>query len=165
VKTFQRSAFERIGLECDFVESFYSESGENILRGMHFQVPPADHAKLIYCMSGSIYDVALDLRMGSPTFGHHEAYNLSAELNNAVYLPRGMAHGFFVREAPAMVVYEVTSEYSPAHDAGVRWDSFGAQWPHEFPITSVRDAGLIPFAQLKSPFRSTAGKATEEEQK
>ena len=153
VKSFQRSAFEAMGLECDFVESFYTESGENILRGMHFQLPPADHAKLVYCMSGAIHDVALDLRVGSPTYGQHEAYDLSAEYNNAVYLPRGMAHGFFVRDAPAVVVYEVTSEHSPAHDTGVRWDSFGAKWPQDSPITSTRDAALIPFAQFESPFR------------
>jgi dTDP-4-dehydrorhamnose 3,5-epimerase len=87
VKSFQRSAFEAHGLECDFTESFYTESSENVLRGMHFQIPPADHAKLVYCMSGSIHDVALDLRVGSPTFGEHEAYDLSAEYNNAAYLP------------------------------------------------------------------------------
>jgi dTDP-4-dehydrorhamnose 3,5-epimerase len=165
VKSFQRSAFESIGLECDFVESFYTESGESILRGMHFQVPPFDHAKLIYCMSGAIHDVALDLRVGSPTYGHHETYDLSAEYNNAVYLPRGIAHGFFVRDSPAIVVYEVTSEHSPTHDTGVRWNSFGAQWPHESPITSERDDKLTPFAQFESPFRFMAGRSIEQEEK
>jgi dTDP-4-dehydrorhamnose 3,5-epimerase len=153
VKSFQRSAFEQRGLECDFTESFYTESGENVLRGMHFQVPPADHAKLVYCMSGAIHDIALDLRVGSPTYGEHEAYDLSAEHSNAAYLPRGMAHGFFVRSAPAVVVYEVTSEHSPTHDTGIRWDSFGAHWPQSAPVVSVRDEGLIPFAQFESPFR------------
>jgi dTDP-4-dehydrorhamnose 3,5-epimerase len=153
VKSFQRSAFEQHGLDCDFTESFYTESGENVLRGMHFQLPPADHAKLVYCMSGAIHDIALDLRVGSPTYGQHEAYDLSAEYNNAAYLPRGMAHGFFVRSAPAVVVYEVTSEHSPQHDTGIRWDSFGAAWPQSAPLISVRDEGLIPFAQFESPFR------------
>ena len=113
VKSFQRSAFAELGLECDFTESFYTESAENVLRGMHFQVPPADHAKLVYCMSGAIHDVALDLRIGSPTYGEHEAYDLSAEYNNAAYLPRGMAHGFFVRSAPAVVVYELPPNTPP----------------------------------------------------
>lgn len=153
VKSFQRSAFEERGLECNFTESFYTESGENVLRGMHFQVPPADHAKLVYCMSGSIWDVALDLRIGSPTFGEHEGYDLSAEYNNAVYLPRGIAHGFFVRSAPAVVVYHVTSEHTPEHDKGIRWDSFGAKWPQSAPVISLRDESLIPFAQFESPFR------------
>jgi dTDP-4-dehydrorhamnose 3,5-epimerase len=104
-------------------------------------------------MSGAIHDIALDLRVGSPTYGQHEAYDLSAEYNNAAYLPRGMAHGFFVRSAPAVVVYEVTSEHSPQHDTGIRWDSFGAAWPQSAPLISVRDEGLIPFAQFESPFR------------
>jgi len=152
VKTFQTSAFERRGLECDFKETFYTESGENVLRGMHFQVPPADHAKLVYCISGAIYDMALDLRVGSPTYGQHEAYDLSAQVNGAVYLPRGIAHGFFVRSAPSVVVYHVTSEHSPAHDTGIRWDSFGASWQLSAPVVSLRDEGLIPFEQFKSPF-------------
>ena len=153
VKSFQRSAFEERGLECDFKETFYTESAENVLRGMHFQVPPADHAKLVYCISGGICDMALDLRVGSPTFGEHEAYELSAEYNNAVYLPRGMAHGFLVRSAPSVVVYQVTSEHSPAHDTGIRWNSFGATWQLSAPVISVRDEGLIPFEQFESPFR------------
>ena len=153
VKSFQRSAFEERGLECDFTESFYTESGENVLRGMHFQAPPADHAKLVYCLSGAIYDMALDLRVGSPTFGQHEAYDLSAEHYNAAYLPRGMAHGFFVRSAPALVVYQVTSEHSPAHDTGIRWDSFGAEWPQSAPVVSLRDESLALFLSFESPFR------------
>ncbi len=152
VKSFQRNAFRRQGLECDFVESFYTESGENVLRGMHFQVPPADHAKLVYCISGAILDLALDLRVGSPTFGEHEAYDLSAEYNNAAYLPRGMAHGFFVRTAPAVVVYQVTSEHSPDHDKGIHWNSFGAKWPQGSPVISRRDEALTPFLQFESPF-------------
>jgi dTDP-4-dehydrorhamnose 3,5-epimerase len=159
VKSFRRSDFEAHGLECDFAESFYTESGENVLRGMHFQLPPADHAKLVYCLSGSILDMALDLRAGSPTYGEYEAFELSAEANNAVYLPRGIAHGFFVRSAPAVVMYHVTSEHSPAHDTGIRWDSFGADWPQTAPVVSKRDEALIPFQQFESPFRFTEAAA------
>lgn len=157
VKSVQRSAFESLGLECDFTESFYTESAENVLRGMHFQMPPADHAKLVYCISGAICDIALDLRLGSPTFGEYEMYQLSAESRGAVYLPRGIAHGFWVESAPSVVVYQVTSEHSPAHDKGIRWDSFGAKWPHGSPVVSARDQGLVPFAQFESPFRFEAG--------
>jgi dTDP-4-dehydrorhamnose 3,5-epimerase len=153
VKSFRRSDFQQRGLKCDFVESFYTESGENVLRGMHLQLPPADHAKLVYCISGAIFDMALDLRVGSPTYGEHEAYELSAEYNNAAYLPSGIAHGFFVRAAPAVVVYQVTSEHSPAHDTGIRWDSFGASWPQSTPVVSRRDEGLTPFQQFNSPFQ------------
>lgn len=153
VKALQRSAFEERGLECDFNESFYTESGENVLRGMHFQTPPADHAKLVYCVSGAICDIALDLRLGSPTFGEHETYQLSAEARGAIYLARGIAHGFVVRKAPSVVVYQVSSEHCAAHDRGIHWDSFGAAWPESAPVVSARDQGLVPFAKFRSPFR------------
>jgi dTDP-4-dehydrorhamnose 3,5-epimerase len=153
VKSFRRADFEERGMECDFVESFYTESGEDVLRGMHFQLPPVDHAKLVYCISGSILDMALDLRVGSPTYGECEAFELSAEAHNAVYLPRGIAHGFLVRSAPAVVAYQVTSEHSPAHDTGIRWDSFGAAWPRSSPVISKRDQALMPLEEFQSPFR------------
>ena len=152
VKSLQRSAFAERGLECDFAESFYTESGENVLRGMHFQTPPVDHAKLVYCISGAICDIALDLRVGSPTFGEHEIYPLCADESAAIYLPRGIAHGFWVQSTPSVVVYQVTSEYSPAHDCGIHWDSFGAVWPPSAPVVSARDQSLMPFAQFESPF-------------
>jgi dTDP-4-dehydrorhamnose 3,5-epimerase len=162
VKSVQRSAFEQRGLECDFSESFYTESGENVLRGMHYQAPPADHAKLIYCISGGIWDIALDLRQGSPTFGEHEVYRLGAERRGAVYLPRGIAHGFFVESAPSVVVYQVTSEHSPAHDHGIHWDSFGAAWPQSSPIVSARDRSFMQFSQFESPFRYDSGAGSRE---
>ena len=153
VKTIQRSVFEAHGLEGDFRECFYSTSHRNVLRGLHFQLPPSDHAKLVYCTAGAIYDVTLDLRVGSPTYGQHEIYELSSNADNAVYLPRGIAHGFFVREAPAVMVYHVTSEHDPARDAGIHWNSFGAAWPVEQPVVSARDDGFLPLAAFESPFR------------
>jgi dTDP-4-dehydrorhamnose 3,5-epimerase len=153
VKTIQRSVFEAHGLEGDFRECFYSTSFKNVLRGMHFQTPPSDHAKLVYCTVGAIYDMTLDLRIDSPTYGQHEVYELSSQASNAVYLPRGIAHGFYVRDGPAVMVYHVTSEHDPKRDAGIRWDSFGAAWPAVDPIVSDRDAGFPSFAEFKSPFR------------
>jgi dTDP-4-dehydrorhamnose 3,5-epimerase len=153
VKTMQRSVFEEHGLEGDFRECFYTTSFQGVLRGMHFQTPPSDHAKLVYCTVGSIYDVTLDLRVGSPTYGQHEVYELSSSASNAVYLPRGIAHGFLVREGPAVMVYHVTSEYDPSRDEGIRWDSFGAVWPVKDPIVSQRDQGFIEFDDFKSSFR------------
>lgn len=153
VKTIQRSVFEAQGLEADFKECFYSTSYENVLRGMHFQTPPSDHAKLVYCTAGAIYDMALDLRVGSPTYGQYEVYELSSNASNAVYLPRGIAHGFYAREAPAIMVYHVTSEHDPAHDEGIRWNSFGAVWPTDTPIVSPRDAAFVSLKDFKSPFQ------------
>jgi dTDP-4-dehydrorhamnose 3,5-epimerase len=152
VKTIQSSVFKAHGLEGDFSECFYSTSLTNVLRGLHFQLPPSDHAKLVYCTVGAIYDLALDLRVGSPTYGQHEIYELSAGASNAVYLPRGIAHGFYVREAPAVMVYHVTSEHDPARDAGIHWNSFGAAWPSTTPIVSTRDSAFPTLADFKSPF-------------
>jgi dTDP-4-dehydrorhamnose 3,5-epimerase len=156
VKTIQSSVFHKQGLEGDFRECFYTTSYADVLRGMHFQTPPHDHAKLLYCAAGSIFDVALDLRVGSPTYGKHEVCELSTLASNAIYLPRGIAHGFCVREAPAVMVYHVTSEHDDAHDAGIRWDSFGAAWPIEEPIVSPRDSSFVCLEEFQSPFRYSA---------
>lgn len=156
VKTIQRSAFEAQGLEGDFKECFYSTSYEGVIRGMHFQLPPSDHAKLVYCTAGAIYDMTLDLRVGSPTFGQHEVYELSSGASNAVYLPRGIAHGFMVRQAPAVMVYHVTSEHDSKRDAGIHWNSFGAAWPFENPVISPRDQTFPALADFESPFQYTA---------
>ena len=155
VKTIQRSVFEAHGLEADFKECFYSTSNQHVLRGMHFQLPPSDHAKLVYCTAGSIYDMTLDLRVGSPTFGQHEVYELSSSASNAVYLPRGIAHGFYVREAPAVMVYHVSSEHDPQRDTGIHWNSFGAAWPVVEPVISPRDDRFLSLADFESPFRYT----------
>ncbi len=153
VKVMQHSIFEAHGLETRFSEVFYTVSGKDVLRGMHVQLPPHDHAKLVYCVSGAICDMALDLRVGSPMFGKHEVYELSGLAHNAVYLPSGVAHGFYVREHPAVVVYHVSTEHDVAHDAGVLWNSFGAPWPIANPVVSLRDMGLETFETFVSPFR------------
>jgi dTDP-4-dehydrorhamnose 3,5-epimerase len=152
VKSFNKTLFRNLGFETEFTESFYSVSVSRVLRGMHFQRPPADHAKLLYCVSGSILDVAVDLRRGSPTYGGYAAFELSAEAHTAAYLPRGMAHGFYVTQGPAQVVYHVSSEYSPSHDAGIRWDSFGFDWPDKEPIISKRDSEFQSLNKFDSPF-------------
>jgi dTDP-4-dehydrorhamnose 3,5-epimerase len=155
LKTFARSQFDRDGLETTFVESFCTLSGANVLRGMHLQLPPKDHAKLVYCLAGSVTDVALDLRRGSPSFGSYITCELSFERPIALYLPRGVAHGFLVKCAPALMMYHVTTEHVPDLDAGVAWNSFGFQWPHHAPLLSTRDAALPRFDDFLSPFRYT----------
>jgi dTDP-4-dehydrorhamnose 3,5-epimerase len=152
VKTFQASKFESKGFETDFAEMFYTVSGENVLRGMHLQLPPADHAKLVYVVEGSVADVVLDLRRGSPAYGKHVLIELSAEACNGVYLPHGVAHGFYVKKAPAILVYQVTTEHAPDLEAGIAWNSFGANWPNKAPIISPRDQALPALAEFDSPF-------------
>ncbi len=153
MKTFQSTAFRELGLEASFAESFYSSSGTDVLRGMHFQMPPADGAKLVYCLQGTVLDVALDLRLGSPAFGKHVVFQLSAEEVSAAYIPRGVAHGFFTREAPATLIYHVSTEYDAELDAGVLWNSFGMDWPCSSPVISVRDRSFPKLLSFVSPFR------------
>jgi dTDP-4-dehydrorhamnose 3,5-epimerase len=151
-KTFHEPTFRREGLDCDFRESFVTTSGPNVLRGMHVQLPPADHAKLVYCLVGRVQDVVLDIRVGSPQYGHHWATSLSGESPTGLYIPQGVAHGFFVESAPAVIVYHVTSAYSPDLDGGVAWNSFGAKWPCTAPTLSEKDASLPNLAEFSSPF-------------
>jgi dTDP-4-dehydrorhamnose 3,5-epimerase len=153
VKPFLRSEFARQGLMTDFTEVFYTVSGERVLRGMHLQLPPGAQAKLVYCAAGDAFDVLLDLRLGSPTYGEYEFVELKGESGNALYLPPGVAHGFYVRQAPVMMVYHVTSEYEPSLDGGISWNSFGAEWPDLSPIISARDAALPAFGDFETPFR------------
>jgi dTDP-4-dehydrorhamnose 3,5-epimerase len=162
VKPLVASRLAQIGLGTEFVETFYTVSGENVLRGMHLQLPPADHAKLVYCVTGAVMDVCLDVRRGSPTFGRHIVVELSPERNHAIYLSRGIAHGFFVRQAPAIIVYHVTSEHEPRLDSGIAWNSFGVQWPTDSPVLSPRDAALTPWKDFQTPFRYELSKPFQE---
>jgi dTDP-4-dehydrorhamnose 3,5-epimerase len=152
VKTFQYSVFSGWSLRTAFTETFYTVSGQNVIRGMHFQAPPADHANLIYCVSGAVMDVALDIRRGSPSYGRHIAVELDAERCSGIYLDRGVAHGFAVRKAPAVLVYHVTAEHSPMFDWGIRWDSFGLAWPVTSPVISARDEKFPRFEDFETPF-------------
>lgn len=152
VKPFVRSAFEAQGLRTDFVEQYHSTSVPGVIRGMHFQHPPHAHAKLVYCAAGAVRDVILDLRSGSPTRGQHRVIELSAASGYAVYMPAGIAHGFVALSEPALMVYNVTSEYAPEHDDGVRWDSFGCDWAVQDPMVSARDRAFATLADFRSPF-------------
>jgi dTDP-4-dehydrorhamnose 3,5-epimerase len=152
VKTYQSEAFRALGLETDFVEQYYSHSHRGVVRGMHFQRPPFQHAKLVYCVHGAVFDLVLDLRLGSPTYGETRSFTLSAEQGNALYIPAGMAHGFCATSELATLVYNVTSIYAPEHDSGVRWDSIGVEWPVDAPLVSPRDAAFVALADFESPF-------------
>ena len=152
VKTFHIDAFVELGLETDFKEEYHSESVKNVLRGMHFQTPPADHVKLVSCTAGAVKDVVVDLRKNSATFGKHCVFELTAEKNNMLYIPKGLAHGFLTLSERATMVYKVTSVYSPEHDKGVLWSSCGIDWQCDTPILSERDKKHPSLAEFDSPF-------------
>lgn len=153
VKMFQQSFFKENGLEYDFSESYYTKSKEGVIRGMHFQIPPYDHSKLITVITGKIKDVILDLRKSSPTYKHYFEVELSRENQKSIYIPRGCAHGFGVLSETAITYYMVSSEYMPDHDEGIRFDSFGYDWIIENPIISERDKNFNNLSDFKSPFK------------
>ncbi len=152
VKTFHAGLFREQGLTTDFAEEYYSWSKRGVLRGLHFQIPPQDHIKLVYCLSGAVLDVVLDVRKGSPTYGNYAQVELSAEKANMLYIPSGLAHGFYVTADHAIMQYKVTTVYSPEHDAGIRWDSAGIPWPDANPVVSKRDTDFPTLTAFKTPF-------------
>jgi len=152
VKTFQESSFANRGLECDFKESYYTRSREDVIRGMHFQLPPHDQAKLVTVIQGVIIDVILDVRADSPTYGKYVSVELSRENRKSIYIPRGCAHGFGALSELSIAYYMVTSEYSSEYDAGIKYDSFGFDWPISNPIISDRDKSFDNFRVFKTSF-------------
>lgn len=151
VKTFARSSFQAAGLAFDMAEEFYSVSDKDVVRGLHCQVPPHQHAKVVYCAMGSVLDVLLDLRAG-PAYGRVASITLDARQPALLLLPPGIAHGFRSLESGSLMVYKTSSEHAPSHDAGVRWDSIGFDWGIQQPVVSERDAQHPRLADFRSPF-------------
>lgn len=128
------------GIDVDFVQDNHSFSTRGVLRGLHFQKSPGQ-AKLVRCARGRIWDVAVDLRSGSPTFGKWWGLDLDSEAHRQLFIPVGFAHGFCVLSEEAEVMYKCSSVYDPATEAGIRWDDaeIGVGWPVQDPIISARD--------------------------
>jgi len=154
VKIFQRSKFSHIFGE-DFSEIYYSVSGENTIRGMHYQSPPHAHIKLIYVPKGSITDVVLDLRSNSSSFGKYESFTLNETNRMALLVPAGLAHGFLAKKNNTIVCYHQTSEYNANADKGILWNSFGFNWDITNPVISERDKNFVSFAEFSEKFRNT----------
>jgi dTDP-4-dehydrorhamnose 3,5-epimerase len=152
IKTYHEEAWHEAGISFTIKEEYYSISRQGVLRGMHFQSPPEDHTKIVYCPSGRVLDVLLDLRRSSPTFGQAAVMELSAENRLILIIPNGIAHGFLSREESSIMVYKTSTVHSPAHDAGIRWDSFGFDWGCDAPVLSERDAAFPALADFASPF-------------
>ncbi len=152
VKPFHEGQLAEHGISMTVREEFFSTSAKDVLRGMHFQIPPHEHQKLIYCISGRVLDVLLDLRKGSPTFGRSVGLELSAANHHLVYVPVGIAHGFASLEDHSCLVYKTDAVHSPAHDCGIAWNSFGFEWPITAPVISGRDLTHPEFGGFDSPF-------------
>ena len=152
VKTFHLDTLKKNGLNGDFVESYYSISKKNVLRGMHFQTPPYDHEKLVYVPYGSVLDVIVDIRKGSPTYGVCVSQVLSASNGQIFYIPKGCAHGFLSLEDNSNVTYMQTTMHAPNNDGGINYDSFGFNWNADDAIISERDQALPNLSDFVTPF-------------
>lgn len=145
IKVFNEDFFAENGLETNFKESYYSISAKNVIRGMHFQIPPFEYTKLVYLNQGKITDVVLDIRKSSPTYGRHFSIELNIKNPILIYIPIGCAHGYLSLEDDTMVTYLQTSCYNNACDKGIKYNSFGMKWNIKKPIISDRDLSFPDF--------------------
>jgi dTDP-4-dehydrorhamnose 3,5-epimerase len=152
VKTFHTGALLHKGIDFKLRESYFSLSKKDVIRGMHFQVPPYHHSKIVFCPQGAILDVIVDLRKGSPTYGQFHAEELSAANRKAYYIPEGFAHGFKSLTDDAITYYLVSTEYSKEHDTGIHYGSIGIDWDVKDPIVSDRDKSFAGLKEYVSPF-------------
>lgn len=150
METYKYSEFTAHGIGERFVQDNRSRSYKGVLRGLHFQRPPQAQGKLVAVAAGRIFDVAVDIRKGSATWGRWVAATLSADNAHMLYVPSGFAHGFCALSDEADVVYKVTAEYAPKLDAGIRWNDpeIGIAWPIDEPLLSEKDADLPLLCQL-----------------
>ena len=156
-ETFRESKLMDLGITCRFVQENQSYSQRaGTLRGLHLQLPPSAQAKLVTVLKGRILDIAVDVRKGSPTYGRFVSTELAADTGCQFYVPVGFAHGFVTLVDETIVVYKVSSYYSPAHEYGIRWDDpdIAFQWP--VPTSSIvvseKDARLPRLDEFNSPF-------------
>ncbi len=151
VERYQKARFAEAGLPIEFVQDNHSRSAPGVLRGLHFQAKPAQ-SKLVGCLRGAIWDVAVDIRKDSPTFGQHFGLELSESNGRLLWVPAGFAHGFCVlSEQPADVFYKVDAFYNPESESGILWNDpdLAIQWPIQDPVLSARDQALQRFSALK----------------
>jgi len=152
IKTYNQGIFKDLGLDVDIKERYYSISNKNVIRGMHYQTPPEDHIKLVTVISGRILDVVLDIRQNSLTFGKYYSIEINGSEGKTIYIPQGFAHGFLALEDNTTVEYNQTTCYAPNHDAGIKYNSFGFDWPTILPVVSARDLSFKIFENHKTPF-------------
>ena len=144
LESYKHSEFAANGIPWTFVQDNRSHSADGVLRGLHYQMHPKAQGKLVMALIGEVFDVAVDLRQGSPTYGRWVGATLSADRFNMLYIPVGFAHGFCVLSERAELLYKATDEYAAGLERGTRWDDpdIGIDWPVTEPILSARDADL-----------------------
>lgn len=156
-ETYNKRALAEAGAAMDFVQDNHSLSADaGTVRGLHFQAPPFAQTKLVRVVRGAVFDVAVDIRRSSPTFGRHASAVLSAEAWNQILVPAGFAHGFMTVEPDTEVIYKVDAYYAPRHDFGILWNdpALGIAWPlpEARTILSDKDRAQPRLAEIESPF-------------
>jgi dTDP-4-dehydrorhamnose 3,5-epimerase len=148
LETYKKSDFKKKGIDVDFVQCNYSKSKKGVIRGLHFQKSPFAQSKLVRCIKGEIFDVVVDIRNDSYSFGKHVAIELSEENKHLLFIPKGFAHGFQVLSDEAEIEYLVDNEYEPNHESGIIWNDsqINIKWPIEHPVISKKD---LLFSELK----------------
>lgn len=154
LETYKHADFAKAGIAETFSQDNHSRSLQGILRGLHYQKDPFAQGKLVRCIKGSIFDVAVDIRKGSPFFGKWVSAELNEDNQFMMYIPPGFAHGFLVLSAQAEVSYKCTIEYSPEHDRGIIWNDpdISIQWPASEPVLSHKDAEHPTFGNADNNF-------------
>jgi dTDP-4-dehydrorhamnose 3,5-epimerase len=149
VETYRCDAWAELGVEIEFVQHNHSRSAKGTLRGLHFQTEPGQ-AKLVRCPRGRVFDVAVDLRRASPTYGQWEGHVLDDEAHRQLFVPAGFGHGFAVLSDVADVAYQLSSPYDPVTEAGIAWDDpdVGVEWPVGEPLLSERDKAAPRLAEI-----------------
>lgn len=153
-ETYNSQSFQSAGIKCNFVQDNQSISHKNVVRGLHFQAPPFAQAKLVRVVSGSVIDVAVDIRKNSPTYGQHYSILLSAENGVQLFIPEGFAHGFIALEDHTIFQYKCSNFYNKASEGSLLWNdpALNIQWTIENPIVSAKDVEAPVMTDLKSPF-------------
>ena len=161
LETYKRSEFLNAGIDLDLTQANHSRSGRGILRGLHYQLDPRAQGKLVRVSRGAIFDVAVDIRKGSPYFGKWVGAELSGGNMFMLWVPPGFAHGFATLEDDTDVLYSATDEYSPEHDGGIIWNDpdISVKWPLENPVVSDKDARLPFLKEARNNFTYGGEKA------
>lgn len=154
METYKHSEFNNFGITCRFVQDNYSHSTRGVLRGLHYQKDPMAQAKLVTIFKGKVFDVAVDIRKGSPTYGKWLGVTLTDKKPQMLFIPAGFAHGFCVLSETADFTYKITAEYSPEHERGIMWNDpdIGIKWPIKEPKLSARDLKMPIFKNADIDF-------------
>ncbi len=153
-ESWNKETFAKAGMPYDFVQDNESGSARNVIRGLHFQIPPCAQGKLVRVFKGALLDVAVDLRRAEPTYGRHFKIHLTAKDHKMLYIPEGFAHGFRTLEDDTVFFYKCTHHYNKDAERTIRWDDpdLAIDWKTDAPLLSEKDRNAMPFREFESPF-------------